>query len=73
MHADLHAGLTLAHWPLLRRRAQLAQAAQVESRSGAVTHHALRLPSPLIKPDVPISGIRLSDWFHPAALGIGPT
>jgi hypothetical protein len=24
----------------------------------------LRFPSPLIEPDVPISGIRLSDWFH---------
>src|ERR1039457_6128353 len=23
-----------------------------------------RFPSPLIKPDVPISGIRLSEWFH---------
>ena len=23
-----------------------------------------RFPSPLIKPDVPISGIRLSDWLH---------
>src|SRR6266568_1611366 len=41
-----------------------------------------RFPSPLIKPDVPISGIRLSDWFHrrltyarPLALGavIPPT
>jgi len=28
MHADLHAGLTLALWPLLRPRMQLAQAAQ---------------------------------------------
>ena len=24
----------------------------------------IRFPSPLIKPDVPISGIRLSDWLH---------
>ena len=23
-----------------------------------------RFPSSLIEPDVPISGIRLSDWFH---------
>jgi hypothetical protein len=29
----------------------------------------LRFLSPLIKPDVPISGIRLSDWFHRKALG----
>jgi hypothetical protein len=28
MHADLHAGLTLALWPLLRPAAELAQAAQ---------------------------------------------
>jgi hypothetical protein len=24
----------------------------------------LRFPSPLIEPDVPISGIRLSNWLH---------
>jgi hypothetical protein len=29
----------------------------------------LRFPSPLIEPDVPISGIRLSDWFHREAHG----
>src|SRR5256885_10754354 len=29
----------------------------------------LRFPSPLIKPDVRISRIRLSDWFHRAAHG----
>jgi hypothetical protein len=28
-----------------------------------------RFPSPLIEPDVPISGIRLSDWFHREAHG----
>jgi hypothetical protein len=27
-----------------------------------------RFPSPLIKPDEPISGIRLSDWLHRKAL-----
>jgi hypothetical protein len=27
------------------------------------------VPSSLIKPDVPISGIRLSDWFHRKARG----
>src|SRR5262245_53029557 len=41
----------------------------VESRRGAVAwgsdrEPALRFLSPLIKPDVPVSGIRLSDWFH---------
>ena len=25
---------------------------------------SLRFLSPLIKPDVPVSGIRLSDWLH---------
>ncbi|MEH2608570.1 hypothetical protein [Bradyrhizobium sp. AZCC 1693] len=29
-----------------------------------------RFLSPLIKPDVPISGIRLSDWFHRTAHGL---
>jgi hypothetical protein len=33
----------------------------------------LRLPSPLVKPDVRISRIRLSDWLHLAAVGGGPT
>ena len=30
---------------------------------------SLRFLSPLIKPDVPISGIRLSDWIHHRAHG----
>ena len=33
---------------------------------------SLRFPSPLIKPDVRISRIRLSDWLHPEAHGGGP-
>ena len=47
----------------------------VESRKGAVVCTALaslRFPSPLIKPDVRISRIRLSDWLHPGAHGGGP-
>jgi hypothetical protein len=32
----------------------------------------LRLPSPLVKPDVRISRIRLSDWLHRQAHGGGP-
>jgi len=38
----------------------------VESRTSASTDAEAppRFPSPLIKPDVPISGIRLSDWLH---------
>src|SRR6202521_5825690 len=46
--------------------------ARVESRMGAVTWGlwpTLRFPSPLIEPDVPISGIRLSDWLHREAHG----
>jgi hypothetical protein len=35
---------------------------------GAVWHRAVSHP-PFIKPDVPISGIRLSDWFHRKAHG----
>ena len=45
---------------------------KVELRIGAVTWGlwpTLRFPSPLIEPDVPISGIRLSDWFHREAHG----
>ena len=38
---------------------------RVEDRRGSLGHLATpRFPSPLIEPDVPISGIRLSDWFH---------
>ena len=46
----------------------------VESRRGAVARPvgSFRFPSPLIKPDVPISGIRLSDWLHRKARGGGP-
>src|SRR6266849_6517045 len=45
---------------------------EVESRMGAgsLGHAAsLRFPSPLIEPDVRISRIRLSDWFHREAHG----
>jgi hypothetical protein len=43
---------------------------RVEDGRGSLGHSAtLRFPSPLIKPDVPISGIRLSDWFHREAHG----
>ena len=43
----------------------------VESRKGAVpsARAPARFPSPLIKPDVPISSIRLSDRFHQPAHG----
>ncbi len=43
---------------------------RVESRRGAVARRvAFRFPSPLIKPDVQISRIRLSDWLHHNAHG----
>ena len=44
----------------------------VESRMGAVAWGQWptpRFPSPLIKPGVPISGTRLSDWLHRKAHG----
>ena len=45
----------------------------VESRKGAVARRsALRLPSPLIKPDVRIARIRLSDWLHRKVHGGDP-
>ena len=43
---------------------------RVEDGRGSLGHAAtLRFPSPLIEPDVPISGIRLSDWLHREAHG----
>ena len=43
---------------------------RVEERRGSLGHAAtLRFLSPLIKPNVPVSGIRLSDWFHREAHG----
>ena len=47
----------------------------VESRTGAVAwamSASPRFPSPLIKPDVRISRIRLSDWLHLEAHGMAP-
>ena len=49
-------------------------ARRVEDGRGGLGHTAtLRFPSPLIKPDVRISRIRLSDWFHRAAHGGAPS
>jgi len=43
---------------------------RVENGRGSLGHLAtLRFPFSLIEPDVPISGIRLSDWFHRRAHG----
>jgi hypothetical protein len=72
--------LWLTHFDCLGVR-QIAQSARpfspamntkVESRMGAVAWGLWptpRFPSPLIKPDEPISGIRLSDWLHRKAHG----
>ena len=47
-------------------------ARRVEDRRGGLGHVAtLRFLSSLIKPDVPISGIRLSDQLHRKAHGGG--
>ncbi len=49
--------------------------APVESRKGAVAWAlpaSPRFPSPLVKPDMRISRIRLSDWLHRKAHGGGP-
>src|SRR5271165_692222 len=42
-----------------------------EGRGGLRLGQSLRFPSPLIKPDVRISRIRLSDWLHGEAFGAG--
>ena len=48
-------------------------ARRVEDGRGSLGHSATpRFPSPLIKPDGPISGIRLSDRFHREAHDGGP-
>src|SRR5713226_2553685 len=57
------------------------KSALVESRMGAVAWGLWptpRFPSPLVKPGVPISGTRLSDWLHrkahagrPLSAGVG--
>src|SRR5262249_60788326 len=56
----------------LRCQRRVATAAMVESRMGAVAWGLWptpRFPSPLVKPGVPISGTRLSDWLHRKAHG----
>ena len=47
----------------------------VESRTGASAsaEASSRFPAPLIKPDVPISSIRLSDWLHRKTHERGPS
>jgi hypothetical protein len=46
---------------------------RVEEGGGGLDHVAsLHFPSPLNELDVPISGIRLSDWLHRTAHGGRP-
>ena len=46
---------------------------RVEDGRGGLGHAAtLRFPSPLIKPDVRVARIRLSDWLRVKAHGGGP-
>src|SRR6266487_3135892 len=53
-------------------RTSFAWRSRVEDRRGGLGHVAtLRFLSSLIKPDVPISGIRLSDQLHRKAHGGG--
>src|SRR4051794_24764151 len=48
-------------------------ARRVEDGRGGLGHVATpRFPSPLVKPDVRITRIRLSDWLHREAHGGGP-
>jgi hypothetical protein len=55
----------LAHFADSSRTFREVREGRVEDGRGSLGHAAaLRFPSPLIEPDVPISGIRLSDWFH---------
>ena len=52
----------------IRPRDQDVCFGRVEDGRGNLGRSATpRFPSPFIEPDVPISGIRLSDWFHPMA------
>src|ERR1700726_3399205 len=54
----------------LSRTSRDVRAGRVDDGRGSLGHSAtLRFPPPLIEPDVPISGIRLSDWFHHEAHG----
>src|SRR3954467_10546556 len=52
---------------------RIAKRGRVEDGRGGLGHAATpRFPSPLIKPDVRIARIRLSDWLHLAAHGGAP-
>ena len=55
------------------RQPKIRTIGRVEERRGGLGHKATpRFLSPLIEPDGPISGIRLSDWLHLKAHGVVP-
>ncbi len=57
-------GIPMCQHPFLLRDSE----SRVEEGRGGLGHVvSLRCPSPLIEPDVPISGIRLSDRLHRTA------
>ena len=64
----VHALLMIPVPPMNRTRMltlyQNGLTGRVEDGRGCSLVKPSRFPSPLIKPDVPISGIRLSDWLH---------
>jgi class 3 adenylate cyclase len=67
-HRTARAGLTQVRFPPDSDRIAdipIGSDGRVEDGRGSLGHSAtLRFLSPLIKPNVPISGIRLSDWLH---------
>jgi hypothetical protein len=51
--------------PLRMQRPRHFAFGRVEDGRGSLGHSAtLHFPTPLVEPEVPISGIRLSDWLH---------
>src|SRR3954467_15721477 len=72
--ADIAAQMPESQTHLTQDPAQSAVSGRVEDGRSGLGHPASPcFPSPLIKPDVPISGIRLSDWLHLAAVGGAPS
>ena len=65
---DNYLGGSYLHWLSVPYRGTR----RVEERRGGLSlWQSLRFLSPLIEPDLPICGLRLSDWFHRKSHGIG--
>jgi len=65
--AELVARIKTAVEPNWEKNGKPFKVVEVESKMGAVAGGlwpSPRFPSPLIEPEVPISGVRLSDWLH---------